>query len=337
MDYINSLISGIVVFKIGREYIYVKPASAEDKTFADFFSQEQYDDALIDGIWNQDDAEKYLIEMGYWSQSEEDKIKELEKNIENMKLDYFNNFYNSSTKDYIKKNLSKQTGNSQDLLNKKYLFYDKTCEYLKKYSHTSYLLQKTAFCKDKKLACKYFSSQTLFNKYSSVKTDISSNLRKIAKSEEWRGKWISVGKRIFSNRPSSFTELQISIISWSNYYDGVYKSYDKPSDDIIEDDIALDGWSISQRRKRQEEEKKKSAEKMLPENMRNAGEIFIPARNAKEASDIMSLNSQEGLHKIKSLRRDLDREGAVEESQLTSTRRELQMQAVQMSKNNRRR
>ena len=72
-------------------------------------------------------------------------------------------------------------------------------------------------------------------------------------------------------------------------------------------------------------------------NGNNAGEIFIPAGNAKEASDIMSLNSQEGLHKIKSLKRDLDREGAVEESQLTSTRRELQMQAIQMSKNNRRR
>jgi hypothetical protein len=337
LDYINSLISGIVVFKIGREYIYVKPASAEDRTFADFFSQEQYDDALIDGLWTQDDAEKYLIEMGYWSKEEEEKIEELEKNMENMKLDYFNNFYNSSTKDYIKSNLKKQTANHQELMNKKYLFYDKTCEYLKKYSHTSYLLQKTSFCKDKKLACKYFSSQTLFSKYSSVKNDISIHLREIAKSEEWRSKWISIGKRIFSNRSSSFTELQISIISWSAYYDSIYKSYDKPSDEIIEDDIALDGWSISQRRKRKEEEKKKNAEKMLPENMKNAGEIFIPARNAKEASDIMSLNNQQGLHKIKSLRRDLDREGAVEESQLTSTRRELQMQAVQMSKNNRRR
>lgn len=337
MDYINSLISGIVVFKLGREYIHVKPASAEDRTFADFFSQEQYDDALIDGLWTQEDAEQFLIEMGHWSLEDEEKIKELEKNLENMRVDYFNNFYNSSTKDYIKKNIDKLVDRNQDLLNKKYAFYDKTCEYLKKYSHTSYLLQKTAFCANKRYACRYFANQTIFNKYSATKNSISAELRNIAKSEDWRSKWMSVGKRIFSNKASSFTDLQISIISWSTYYDGVYKSYDKPSDEIIEDDIALDGWSIIQRRKRKEEEKKKNAEQMLPENMKNAGEVFIPARNAKEASDIMSLNNQEAVHKIKSLRKDLEREGAVEESQLTSTRRELQMQAVQMSKNNRRR
>lgn len=337
MDYINSLISGIVVFKIGREYIHVKPASAEDRTFADFFSQEQYDDAIIDGLWTQEDAEKYLIAMGYWSKEDEDRIKEIEKNIENMKVDYFNNFYSSTTRDYIKKNLDKQNSKHQNLLNQRYAFYDKTCDYLKKYSHTSYLLQNNAFCSNKKLACRYFANQTIFNKYSMVKNDISSNLRTIAKSEEWRSRWMSVGRRIFSNRPSSFNDLQISIISWSSYYDGIYKSYDKPSDDIIEDDIALDGWSITQRRKRKEEEKKKNAEQMIPDKLKNAGEIFIPARNAKQAADIMSLNNAEGLSRIKSLRRDLEKEGAVEESQLTSTRRELQMQAIQMSKNNKRR
>lgn len=337
MDYINSLISGTVVFKLGRQYIHVKPASAEDKTFADFFSQEQYDDALIDGLWTQEDAEQYLINMGYWSEDDDKMTKEIEKNIENMKVDYFNHFYNSSTRDYIKKNIKKQNIKHQDLLNKKFIFYDKTCEYLKKYSYTSYLLQRTAFCDNKRLASRYFSIQSIFNKYSMSKNDILENIRDISKSEEWRTRWITIGKRVFNNKPSSFNDMQISLISWCTYYDSIYKSYDKPSDEIIQDDIAIDGWSIVEKRKRKEEEKKKNAEKMLPDNMKNAGEIFIPAKNPKEVSDIMSLNNPASLDKIKSLSRDLQREGAVEESQLTSTRRELQMQAVQMSKNNRRR
>jgi len=71
LDYINSIISGIVVFKIGKEYVYVKPPSAQDKAFADFFSQEHYDEALMDGIWTQEDAEKHLISMGNLDENHE--------------------------------------------------------------------------------------------------------------------------------------------------------------------------------------------------------------------------------------------------------------------------
>lgn len=336
MDYINSLISGIVILKIGKKYIYVKPPSARDKTFADFFSQEQYDDALLDGIWTQEDTEQYLIEMGYWHKENDEKMEEIKKNTENMKVDYFNNFYNSETKKYIKKNLDKQNERLQDLYNKKYIFHDKTCEYLKKYSSSSYLLQKNAFLSNGKPAYLLFSMQILYGKYITVTNELNAKLREIAKSEAWKFKWMSLKHSMFENKPASFTDFQLSIISWSTYYDGIYQSYDKPLDEIIEDDIALDGWAIIERRKRKEEEKKRSAEKMLPDKLKDAGEIFIPARNAKQAEDIMSLNNAEAKAKIKSLRSDLQKEGVVEESQLTSTRRDLQMQAIQMSKNNRR-
>ena len=76
---------------------------------------------------------------------------------------------------------------------------------------------------------------------------------------------------------------------------------------------------------------------MLPEKMQNAGEIFIPAKNSKEVSDIMSLNDSYGISKIKSLRKDLKENSVIDESQLTSTRQELQMQSIQMAKENRRR
>lgn len=337
MDYINSLISGIVIFRLGREYIYVKPASAEDKTFADFFSQEQYDDALIDGLWTQEDAENHLINMGYWLKDNDEIIKEIEKNVENMKADYFNHFYNSTTKEYIIKNINKQNQRYQEIYNKKYAFYDKTCEYLKRYSFVSYLLQKNSFLQTGELASIYYPIQVLYNKYISYINDLGIQIRKITKTDEWRNKWFSLKTELFENKLSSLTDSQLSIISWSNYYDGIYQSMDKPGDDVIEDDIALDGWSIIQKRKRKEEEKKKNAEKMLPENMKNAGEVFIPARNAREASDIMSLNDGYGISKIKSLKKDLKENSVINESDLTSTRQELQMQSIQMAKENRRR
>lgn len=336
MDYINSIISGIVVFRIGKEYIYVFPASAKDKTFADFFAQEQYDDAIIDGVWTQEDAEQHLISMDFLSEDHEEEMKQINENMENMKVDYFNHFYDSSTKKYISQNLEKQKSRLDELHNKKYVFYDKTCEYLKKYAFASHILQKTALLKQEDLACDYFSIQTLYNKYVAVNNQIASEVRSIAKSIEWKNRWYSSKLETFDNDLSSLTEMQLAVISWSTFYDGVYQSMDKPSDEIIEDDIALDGWSIVEKRKRQKEEKKKSAEKMLPENMKNSGEIFIPARNKKRAQDIMSLNEGGSIEKIKSLRSDLKQNSIVDESNLTSTRRELQMQAIQMQKENRR-
>lgn len=337
MDYINSITSGIVVFKIGKEYVYVKPPSAQDKAFADFFSQEQYDDALMDGIWTQEDAEKHLISMGNLDENHEQQLETINQAIENMKADYFNHFYDSSTKEYIKRNLEKQQIKHDEIYSKRYFFFDKTCDYLKKYAFASHILQNNAYGMDGSLVSSHRSVQVLYNKYVSEANNIGSKVRDIAKSTEWKNRWYSSKTDTFQNDLSSLTDLQLSVISWSIYYDGVYQSLDRPSENIIEDDIAIDGWSIIEKRKRKEEEKKRSAEKLLPDKMSNAGEVFIPARNKQRASDIMSLNSIGSMDKIKSLKSDLKTNAVIDEADLTSTRRELQMEAIRMQKENRRR
>ena len=321
---------------MGKKYIYVKPASAEDKTFADFFAQEQYDDAIIDGIWTQEDAEEYLEQMGYWLPEYDEEIEKINENMENMKLDYYNHFYNKSTRKYIKSNLDKLKEKVNDLSNKRYLFYDKTCEYIKSYAKSTYLLQKNSYIYNGNLASDIVPMQILYNKQNNFFSEMSTKLRKISRSNEWRMKWSSLKHEIFENSPSSLIELQLSLISWSSYYDSVYQSYDKPSEEIIEDDIALDGWAISERRKRKEEEKQKNAEKMLPKNMKNAGEIFIPARNTQEASDIMSLNNAQGKAKVRSLQNDIKHYGRIDDADLSDNVMTKQMQSIQMQKEKRR-
>lgn len=337
MEDIHAFLSGIVVFRIGKKYIHVKPASARDKTFADFFSQEQYDDAIMDGMWTQEESEQFLIDKGYWSKEEDSKIKTIMDNIETMKVDYYHRFYDSQAKEYIRNNIEKQNKNIEDLYSKKYAIHDKTCEYIKTYSFASYILQKNAFLRNGISAHLVFPMHMLFVKYQESIGKLSTNARKLSKTDEWKNKWSNLKMGCLENKRSSATNFQLAIISWSNFYDNIYKSIERPGEDVIADDIALDGWSISQKRKRDEEEKKHNAEKLLPENMRDAGEIFIPSRNAKMASDIMSLNNREAQEHIKMLKRDLKEGVSVQEADLTSTRRDLQMKAIQMQKENRRR
>ena len=336
-DLINTLISGVIILKIGREYIFINPPSAEDKTFADFFSYEIYEDCLLEGMLKEEEVEEFLIENGFWSKEESELMEQIQKNMQQMKLDYFNSFYNSTTKEYIQKNLEKQEKRVSELYKKKSLFSDKTCEYVADYARKAKYLENNVFLKDGRLATDLFSFNKIINKFYSRYWDVNSRLREVAKSSEWRNIWFGVKEKLFENNPSSFTDLQHNIISWSYYYDNINESLDRPSEEIIEDDIALDGWGEKQKRKRQEEEKKKQAEDMLPDNIGDAGEVFIPVRNQKEAQDVHNLNNPQGKAKLRSLKRDLDKHGSVNESDLSSTRRELQMQSNQMASQNRRR
>lgn len=327
LDIINSLISGIIIFKIRNDILMIKPPSAEDKTFADFFSNEVYEESKLDGFWTKEELREYLIENGYWSEEEESSIEQLNKNIENMKVDYLSSFHSQASKDYIKRNLSQVNEKVEKLFIKRGLFLDKTCDYIREYFYQGFLIEKNCYSGNE--ICRKYGMHTLVDRVNSQINQQFSLLRETAKSARWRNMWGASKERTFANSPSSFTDLQLNLISWSYFYDNVYESPERPSQEIIEDDIALDGWSIKQRRSREEENKKKNAEN-LP-GSKSAGEIFIPAKNKEDVAHITKMNDGYGLAKIKSLAKDLKQHGAVEESNLTSTRQELQMAANSMS------
>lgn len=330
MDLINTLISGIVIFRVGKDYIYFRPPSAEDKTFADFFSHEQYDDSLLDSFWTKEAAVDFAIEMGFWSEDKQIEIKSIEELIENMKVDYFKSFMISSKKETVKRAIDDHEDKLATLLNQKNTFIDKTAEYIKAQYKILYLVEHNTFLLDKSPAINKHNVQLIANSYTSTISGINIRLRETAKSNEWRNVWHGSKENAFDNKPSSFTDIQHGIISWSHYYDGVYQSMEKPSEEVIQDDYALDGWAIVERRKRDAEEKKKNAESMLPKNAKDAGEVFIPVRNQQEAQNVYALNDAGAKAKIKSLKKDLDENGVLSDSQLTSTKREIQMQLNKM-------
>lgn len=330
-DIINSLISGTIIFNIGKEQIMFKPPSAEDKTLADFFSYQVYEESVFDGVWTKEDAENFLIENDYWSEKKEESIKQLNINIDNMAVDYLNSFYSQSSKDYIKRNMGSLYGKLGVLISEKNCLYDKTCDYVRSYSYSCHIASTSCYSGKEKCSDRY-NTHSLVDKINTVTNRQMGMLREVSKMNKWRGLWISLKEQVFDNPPSSFTDLQNSLISWSHFYDRVYESTDRPAQDIIEDDIAIDGWQIKEARKRKEEEKKRQAEEFLPKNMPNAGEVFIPAKNSSDIKQITNLNDQQGIRKIQSLDRDLTKYGSVEESQLTTTKEEIQMAFNGMSR-----
>lgn len=68
--------------------------------------------------------------------------------------------------------------------------------------------------------------------------------REIARSPSWRFRWQAAkkGADLFGKPISEWSDMQSAIVYWSQFYDVVYESTDRPSDVVIADDTACDKW-----------------------------------------------------------------------------------------------
>ena len=122
---INRLLSGIVVFNLKGVCVQVKPATVEDKTLADFYAQEVYNESLLDCSLTQSDVEDMLLQGGWWTKEEDKSVETMNKNLEQMKLDYYINFFKTDTREYIKKAIDTLDDKINKLFVKKYEFFNR--------------------------------------------------------------------------------------------------------------------------------------------------------------------------------------------------------------------
>ena len=127
-------------------------------------------------------------------------------------------------------------------------------------------------------------------------------MRQIARSNEWRFRWAgakNVGD-LFGKCIGEFDHNQQSLLYWSQVYDSVYESLERPPQSVIDDDDALDKWFDEQAKK----DKQKSLEKggqvgkvKMSNKMRGHGEIFIVTNplvnpDAPDINEVNELNTE---------------------------------------------
>jgi hypothetical protein len=111
-------------------------------------------------------------------------------------------------------------------------------------------------------------------------------------------------------------------------YDSVNENPDAPHKDIIDDNDALDGWFIEQRRKRDIERNEKTITN-ISNIHEGAGEVFLPAQSKEDLDRIHGMNTLES--KIIKLQREgaIKRAGELSESQLPDKQMELRRMAME--------
>jgi hypothetical protein len=123
-------------------------------------------------------------------------------------------------------------------------------------------------------------------------------IKDLCRSGEWRLYWSIKKPNPFNSEPLLLNHNQKYMIIFSRMYDSAYNHRECPSEDVINDNDALDGWFIVQDRKQKQEKQKQGLEDIIDKHHGNSQEIYIPARNQEEARRIYDANPEHIKQKI---------------------------------------
>lgn len=312
--FIDRILSGKIRIKLeGESYVFIWPDS-DTKYEASEFCSEVLSNS---GCLTDEDVLKFLISINYWTEEEEYLLNSgLPKDLENFKVYMYENYRNTSLVEHYKKLISAATTEHTRLYNKRHIYDYLTIEGLAKFSKQVFILERCT----KPAPTDLNNLLQEFNKLIIPEDDI----REIAKTEPWRSIW-NCNQKAATLFPSSLTEEQRRLVFWSLLYDNIYENADLP-DEIIEDNDLIDGFMIKRRRDREVEQNNKLLESSTLNGINpNAGEIFIPAYDAKDIKRIDDLNDQNSKIIKQSRLNAIKKHGEINEAQLPDVQRELQM------------
>ena len=313
----------------------VYPPTAMQQLEACCVYNDAFESAQSDGIMTESQMLAWMIDQGFWHKSEDLKLEEIKKEIEDTKVEIYKSFliFDEKYARNLKFTLRRLHNIYLEQGAKKTDFFTNTCEAFADLEKNDWIISNTTFLNNEKYD---FSNNDLHHISLAYQKSILSEkiIREIARSEPWKSTWSlhqKIGKKLFTlGDEYELTFNQKSLLVWSSLYDNIKESLDCPTDKIIEDDDALDGWFIDQNRKREREVDLDAVSKTLGRNV-NKNEVFVVARDEEHAKKIHGLNSQAGRQIIKNRSEQIRKQGSVEYHHLKDKQLEYQQQVNKLS------
>jgi|TARA_B100000085_G_scaffold24056_1_gene20228 hypothetical protein len=286
--------SGVYKVLYNKFNIKILTPTIEDELEACEVYDRSYYEAINDDIMTQEECFEWMIEDGIWTYEEDLKIKEINKEIENLKVNVYKKYNNTKLRESARIYLRAAEEGLAQLENRKNAYYGNTCEGIAQLDKSMFLLESCSYVGGQRLDPESVELNSLLNKYYSLILK-EADSREIARSDPWRSIWSLKDTNtfnIFSNTNRELSVDQRNLLIWSRMYENIQESMECPSDEVIKDDDALDGWFIEQRRKNEREKAIGVIEdSMQNDKIRNSHEVLVFADNKKDAETIHEMNS----------------------------------------------
>ena len=277
-----------------KEYTYKSP-NANIKYRASLIYNKTLEDYKYEEWLTEEEVKHILVINGFISLDIDKNIKEIDTNLENLKIDLYKACYNEKKKKDIRRTIGIVRSKQNDMYSKKHILDQYTLEGYAGLLKTQYILLNSIFYKGKVIS-RYNPPIVLLDRILFLLNENSidyATIRKIARKEPWNGIWRNSKAKPFPGPVYEWSDEQRNLCLISKMYDSVYKNPECPPDDIIDDDDMMDGWLAIQRREAEKDRNTKHTEKVLgvKESTKGKGnEHFVMVDTQEEASKIYELN-----------------------------------------------
>ena len=324
------IIKGRLRIKLGDLILYVKEPTDDILEESYEIYNEAYNKAYFNNILLKKDLKEILFYRELWSPDDDKRTKELDKKIDNLKVEAYKSHFDRQKVQGIKGHIRFFEKERGEIKSKNQSLDHISCEGLADFARSAWIIEASTVYQDGgRYSWDYYSVSDLMGIVSQRVID-SLDFRMIARNDPWRSMWM-IGKtngNLLGKCSTQFTVNQTQLCSYSFMYDNVYESHERPNDKIIEDDDCLDGWFIVQRRKYEKDKKQKEVDDLTSNpKISNSQEVFVMASNQESANEIYDLNDVVGISTIHNRNTQIDEAGNLDFRQLHDIQQDMATQS----------
>tara|TARA_R100001377_G_C3189833_1_gene110088 strand:+ start:517 stop:1563 length:1047 start_codon:yes stop_codon:yes gene_type:complete len=292
--FVSRLRSGFYIVEYDNIKLKVVTPSIEDEFYINQVFMDSYDNAYRQELMTQEEMLEWMYEKELWTEEDDKKIKDLEDNVEKLKIQMFENRFKTNVRETARAYLRATEKAIREESMKRDSHYENTCEGIA-------FINK---CLEHVRRCTYLGNELCdfstidANRVFSLLTNSylkEGEIRELARNEPWRTIWImkeDTGQSLFQNSSKqglSFDQRNICI--WSRMYDNAQESTECPGEETLNDDDLLDGWFIIQRKQQEKDKLLSEVDNMTTnDKISNSEEIYIFTDSHEEADRINDAN-----------------------------------------------
>lgn len=338
---LNRILFGKTFFNFNNDrYILLSPSIEIKYEAALVYDTIINEEKFYDWI-REDNAENIMIGLGLWNLDTNKNLKALEQKLDNLKVELFVNFMIPSKTKNIRSNIKNTKNSINKIYSTKQNFITNTLEgYANSIKH-EYIICNTLYNTANKLVFDTNKNNKSFSLFNNLIQEIdqimitTEHFKEIARDGLWRNYWNTSDKtKLFSGSSIELTDEQRALINISKMYDNVYEHPECPSESVIVDDDALEGWMIMQKRKNEVAKKQNAFDATNNQNMKKAGEVFMMADSKDDVAAIVEMNTYEGKAILQEKLSYIDKVGSVNDGELPDVQRSIQQQIDNLKKAN---
>lgn len=328
----------------GRSIVVVKNGDGVDITFVirsltakegsrlDFVYEKEFVEALRRGMLKEEELLQLLDRVGLWTTDDETYLRGLERKVQLLgekALQYkFQKTLLKKVENELKETNAEKdekerfrdslmmlsAENRAEEIRRRHMIYMSTEDV----NEHPYWSSFDAFLDDYDLVLVFNLALTYYknNVFSEKET------RSIARSGTWRFRWSAAkdGADLFGHPVSEWTEAQNAIVYWSQFYDFVFESMDRPPDVIVSDDVSCDAWYDEQVKKmsRKGDEKRNvlGTKKATTNKFHQEHFVMVGHGDVESVKEIQEMNPSSTRNKLRNEQEVIKKSGKISEWQL---------------------